>query len=195
MILEVLEHGLTGLGQQRAGSSAALTSRVRTAIEAGQIVLHDDPFWSTWLSYHQLPPRTISELSGADLIVFKGDVNYRRLLDDRHWPLTAHLAEIIVNGRSMFEVLYLASTFVHVPEEYVARVRPRETLDVEWLVISVSSTRPSNAWLSVCYDGYWYYIASNDLNSRVSFTLIEAMFASVVGNVPGAKPLLTLPVR
>jgi hypothetical protein len=88
-----LEHTLTGM-EQHAGPSAALASRIRTALEAGQIVLHDDPFWSTWLTYHQLPPRIASELAGADLLLFKGDVNYRRLLDDRHWPPTAHLQEI-----------------------------------------------------------------------------------------------------
>lgn len=88
-----LEHTVAGLGQ-RAGTSAALAERLRAAIGAGQIVLHDDPFWSTWLSFHQLPPRIVSELAGADLVLFKGDVNYRRLLDDRHWPPTARLAEI-----------------------------------------------------------------------------------------------------
>ncbi len=28
-----------------------------------------------------------------------------------------------------------------------------------------------------------------------SFTLLEAMFSSVVGNVPGGEPLLTIPIN
>jgi hypothetical protein len=93
--------GLTHYG----GPSAALAGRLRAAREAGQVVLHDDPFWSTWLTYHQLPPRIVTELSGADLVLFKGDVNYRRLLDDRHWPHTAHMAEIAGHMPAPFAAL------------------------------------------------------------------------------------------
>ena len=42
---------------------------------------------------------------------------------------------------------------------------------------------------------HWFYIAANELKSRASFGLLNALFESVVGNVPGAKPLLTLPVK
>ena len=31
-------------------------------------------------------------LAGADLVVVKGDANYRRLLGDAHWPPTASFA-------------------------------------------------------------------------------------------------------
>ena len=58
-----------------------------------------------------------------------------------------------------------------------------------------SKTAPENAWLKVPYRGSWYFIPATDLNSRTSFTLLSALFASVVGEVPGAKPVLTLPVN
>jgi hypothetical protein len=35
-----------------------------------------------------------AQLATADLVILKGDVNYRRLLGDRHWPYTARLDEI-----------------------------------------------------------------------------------------------------
>ena len=47
----------------------------------------------------------------------------------------------------------------------------------------------------VQYRGSWYYISATDLNSRTTFTLLSALFASVVGQVPGAKPVLTLQVN
>jgi hypothetical protein len=37
--------------------------------------------------------------------------------------------------------------------------------------------------------------AADDMQLRTSFTLLDAIFASVVGSVPGAKLLLTLPVK
>ena len=99
-----LEWTLSGL-EGHSGVSAALARRVRAAIEDGRIILRDDPFWSTCLTYHELPPRIEQALSGADLVLFKGDVNYRRLLDDRHWPYTAHMAEIAGHMPSPFAAL------------------------------------------------------------------------------------------
>lgn len=34
-----------------------------------------------------------------------------------------------------------------------------------------------------------------DLTSRVGFTLLNSLFSSIVGEVPGAKTLPTLPVK
>ena len=58
-----------------------------------------------------------------------------------------------------------------------------------------SRRRTPGAWLAVERCGSWFYIRADDLDTRISFTLLNAIFASVVGEVPGAKPLLTLPVR
>ena len=105
--------------------------------------------------------------------------------------------EIVVNNRSMMEVLYFASTFVEVPEEELARGYAKKTAtpDAEWLRIRSSAKEPADAWRKVKYRGYWYYIAADDLKSRSLFALMDALFASVVGNVPGAKPLLSLPLK
>jgi len=41
-----------------------------------------------------MPPDLMAALGQADLVLFKGDANYRRLLDDRHWATTDALEEI-----------------------------------------------------------------------------------------------------
>jgi len=41
-----------------------------------------------------MPTWLHDEISGLDLVILKGDVNYRRLLSDRHWPYTTLIAEI-----------------------------------------------------------------------------------------------------
>lgn len=79
-------------------------ARLRAAMGDGRIVVRDDPFWSTCLSYCPYdgqsgcslpaPEPLVRELTGSDLALLKGDVNYRRLLDDRQWPHTAHMADI-----------------------------------------------------------------------------------------------------
>ena len=42
----------------------------------------------------QLPPDLARLWAQADFLVFKGDANYRRLAEDRHWPTTTRLADI-----------------------------------------------------------------------------------------------------
>ncbi|MCB9911395.1 MAG: hypothetical protein H6827_00215 [Planctomycetes bacterium] len=111
----------------------------------------------------------------------------------------AKLTEIVLNNRSMMEVLYLASSYVQVPEDQLAKgyVRARDPVksDADWFHIKVSSSEPARAWLKVKSYGHWFYIAADDVTTRETFALLDALFASVVGNVPGAKPLLTLPVN
>jgi hypothetical protein len=44
--------------------------------------------------FRQLPSSLRADLACSDLVILKGDVNYRRLLDDRHWPHTTRMEEI-----------------------------------------------------------------------------------------------------
>ncbi|MDF2233160.1 hypothetical protein P2H44_11415 [Albimonas sp. CAU 1670] len=115
-----------------------------------------------------------------------------RVLDD-----AAPLREIVLNNRSVMEVLRFASAYVAVPQRDLAAgiVRPRSAPARVWLDVETSDIRPSDAWLAVERDGRWFYIRADDLDTRIGFTLLNALFDSVVGEVPGAKPLLTLPVK
>jgi uncharacterized protein with ATP-grasp and redox domains len=88
-----LEHTLQRLDRALA-PGATLAVRLREAIADRRMILRDDPFWSSCFSYQHMPPHVRHELAQSRLVLFKGDVNYRRLLDDRHWPHTAHLADI-----------------------------------------------------------------------------------------------------
>ena len=109
----------------------------------------------------------------------------------------AKMAHIGLTNRSVLDILRFAAASVEVPEEEVSRGRARRRdieLD-EYLDVRSSKTAPSSAWLKVPYRGSWYFIPATDLNSRTSFTLMSALFSSVVGEVPGAKPVLTLPVN
>ncbi|MEJ5312004.1 MAG: damage-control phosphatase ARMT1 family protein [Anaerolineae bacterium] len=67
---------------------AALGHRLHNALlpASHSLLLTTDPFWTSCLSFWDLPPALRDDLARADLRILKGDVNYRRLLDDRHWP-------------------------------------------------------------------------------------------------------------
>lgn len=107
------------------------------------------------------------------------------------------LRHIMLNNRSVMEILRFAAASVQVPEEDIERgvVRKRDVKLDEYLTVLWSENEPENAWLKVEYQGRWFYIPATDLNARASFSLVSTLFSSVVGEVPGAKPLLTLPVK
>ena len=65
---------------------------IESYITAGNLVLYDDNFWTDANDYSVLPESIKSILSESDLIVFKGDLNYRKLIEDRHWSFTQNTA-------------------------------------------------------------------------------------------------------
>jgi uncharacterized protein with ATP-grasp and redox domains len=82
-----VEAGLEALA--RGGDAAhILGERVRMHLENGRLLLHTHWFYATSLFYFQLPQDLRPELAAMDLVILKGDVNYRRLLGDAHWPST-----------------------------------------------------------------------------------------------------------
>jgi hypothetical protein len=61
------------------------------------------------------------------------------------------------------------------------------------LVIKSSKSEP-DSMLRTNYRGYWFYIDDSDLESRKQFALLNALFAVIGGTVPGASPIMTIPV-
>lgn len=66
-------------------------AELRRHFESGTLIYEADPFWTTQLSYAYLPemaPRLYKRLAAAALVIFKGDLNYRKLVFDGLWPRT-----------------------------------------------------------------------------------------------------------
>jgi hypothetical protein len=109
--------------------------------------------------------------------------------------------EIGIRGRSMMEIMQIASTAVQVPEEDISKgnvfVATSEQAEIgdQSFVIQSSVDEPSNATIRTRYRNHWFYIEDNDLKSREGFALLNALFAVTAGTVPGANPILTIPVN
>ena len=61
----------------------------RDLLSSKRIEFRSHPFWTTQHSFGRLPklqPQLFAELAGADLVIFKGDLNYRKLTYDGYWP-------------------------------------------------------------------------------------------------------------
>ena len=98
----------------------------------------------------------------------------------------------------MLEIMQATSKEVQVPAEDVERGaatanRSRDLQSADFVVKS-SESAPSNSSLRIKYRGNWFYVDDSDLRSRETFAMLTALFAVVGGTVPGAHPVLTLPV-
>lgn len=72
-----------------------LGRRLENALSERTLTPSDDWFWASPYHFCQMPRSLFKEISNLDLVISKGDVNYRRLLSDRHWPYTTPITEIV----------------------------------------------------------------------------------------------------
>ncbi len=85
---------INALATAAPAAEQALGQRLRAWVEDGHLRLATDPFWTGFLMFRDMPSHLRGELAQAALVVVKGDVNYRRLLDDRHWPHTTRMEDV-----------------------------------------------------------------------------------------------------
>lgn len=69
--------------------------RLRIEFASGRLQVAHDPFWVSPLGWRQRPHHLNRQLGEGGLILVKGDANYRRLLDDRHWDPTTPFGDAI----------------------------------------------------------------------------------------------------
>jgi uncharacterized protein with ATP-grasp and redox domains len=77
------------------GPTRAVRKRLRAYLQNGQVHLRPHRFWTSPLPAWKMPPDLRATLGAADLVVGKGDANYRRLLGDRHWSFSSPLPLVL----------------------------------------------------------------------------------------------------
>ena len=73
----------------------ALGLRLTEWWERDILQVRDNFFWTSPLPGWEMPLPVERELSGSNLVISKGDANYRRLLGDRDWPYTTPFQDIL----------------------------------------------------------------------------------------------------
>jgi uncharacterized protein with ATP-grasp and redox domains len=76
---------MTALQASGMPRPASLADRLQNGLRRGRLALLDHPFWVTGEFYHTMPNDLRSRLAEPDLVIVKGDANYRRLVGDCHW--------------------------------------------------------------------------------------------------------------
>jgi hypothetical protein len=66
-------------------AAAALAGRLRGYLDKGRLRVLDHWLYASSLFFFELPEDLRSRLAAMDLVLVKGDANYRRLVGDVHW--------------------------------------------------------------------------------------------------------------
>ncbi|WNI16366.1 damage-control phosphatase ARMT1 family protein [Actinacidiphila sp. ITFR-21] len=75
------------------GRAGRVGGRLWQAMADGRLSVRAHPFSCAPLPYADMPADLRNELARATLVLAKGDLNYRRLVGDRHWPATTPFAD------------------------------------------------------------------------------------------------------
>jgi len=67
---------------------------LRALLERQRLMIKEHYFWNGPLHFPDFPQDIKDDLSQSDLVVLKGDANYRRLLSDRKWPPSIRMEDI-----------------------------------------------------------------------------------------------------
>jgi len=71
-----------------------LQNRLLDALASGQLRLAPDFFWNSPYFIAAIPPRIRDAFATARLVIFKGDANYRRVVNDTIYPVATPLANV-----------------------------------------------------------------------------------------------------
>ncbi|MBI5273601.1 MAG: hypothetical protein HY860_00930 [Chlamydiales bacterium] len=106
--------------------------------------------------------------------------------------------------RSILSCMHYLSLGVDVPKIHrsmVIHTLSEENALIDWSsvigsLMSIKSSRryPQDAYVTIKYKGYWFYISDFDLNSKKSFALLQGLYNLQAGGTPKTGPILSIPL-
>ena len=132
VVLDVNET-IRALATADAAATRTLGTRLRAQQADGRLALTAPFFWTSPHPAWMMPDDLARSLEASDLVITKGDANYRRLLGDRPWPPTTPFDAIV--GSLPTRVLALRTLKSEVVAGLDAATVDRlETDDPEWRI-------------------------------------------------------------
>jgi uncharacterized protein with ATP-grasp and redox domains len=119
---------LAGSGTRQVGAAGSLLAG---ALAEGRLRIQDHWFWNGPRFFQDLPADLRSELGSADLVLIKGDANYRRLVGDRRWPVSTPMEGLTGYFPAPFAVLRTMKSEI-VVDLSEAQVLRLDGEDAEW---------------------------------------------------------------
>jgi damage-control phosphatase, subfamily III len=119
-----------------------LVQLLRSHFSSGELSVQHHPFWTTASPFQDLPaqaPDLYSDLQKSALVIFKGDLNYRKLTSDRSWPYTTPFKTALgpIGQNSGLKILALrtnkADVCVGVPDQETVKRLDEEAPGLAWI--------------------------------------------------------------
>jgi hypothetical protein len=119
-----------------------LVQLLRSSLASGEILVQQHPFWTTASPFHDLPiqaPDLHADLQKSALVIFKGDLNYRKLTNDGNWPYTTPFKTALgpIGRRSGLKILALrtnkADVCVGIADEETVKRLDEEAPGLAWI--------------------------------------------------------------
>ena len=109
--------------------------------------------------------------------------------------------ELALQTMSMLRIMIAMSQLIDVPPEHIERGFTFPTLDTvfseelkmgQLLQIHHSPSKPEDAFVSVRYKNYWFWIADGDFDSKRAFTFLMVLFSITETGGGQGLPLVTI---
>lgn len=105
--------------------------------------------------------------------------------------------EITLRMRSMVSLMGLMAKSIPIPDEHLADGRARRPAGKKQmstrLQVEHGTERPDDAFVTVHYGGYWFYIHHGELETKEAFGLISYLFQMQAPQAPAVPPIITVP--
>jgi hypothetical protein len=128
---------------EAGGTAAGLGRRIDAHVVAGDLHPQTHAFYCSSLFFEEMPADLRAALGRLDLVIVKGDANYRRLAGDAHWPpttpfaaATAHFPAPLVSLRT-----FKSPLVVGLPPGLAEQTAAK---DPDWLVNGVRGVIQAN---------------------------------------------------
>jgi hypothetical protein len=121
----------------------------------------------------------------TDLVDIVGD---ERVAAERELRYPIHTVQM----RSFLDVMFFLAKNTEVPPAH--RDQVKDSTPNGWIHIHSTPSRPDDALVSVRYNNYWFSIASTDIPSKDTFSLVKLLYQMQAGDIPTVQPILTLPI-
>ncbi len=112
---------------------SAAGARLHGALRSGHLRVLDHWFWNSASHFTAFPEDIRTDLVRSDIVVVKGDANYRRTLEDRKWDTSLSLDDLASYFPAPFLVLRTMKSelVVDVPAEEARRL---SRVDPSWMI-------------------------------------------------------------
>ncbi len=107
---------------------------------------------------------------------------------------------VAISTRSTVDLIQILRAAMEIPQEHLAEgltfQYPKPGPAGQGLCIHASRNKPDNAVVAVLHRGYWFFIAENDMRTKMVYMMVRTIWSVslAAGADQRAAPVLTIPV-